>query len=279
LVVGQVFTEIETAVVVSPNISVIQPNGGESIPANSNYTIQWSAIPTSVKFDLELSCDNGSSWTDIANGIMDTSYAWSVSPPKSEKKKNCLVRVIAYDASGNAIGRGTSDATFTIETVKVTSPDWGSIDGSEMQEILYSGTKWTITWKVYGTSRPVAKVNLLLTNDDGSTWEKIVKILPSEKLGDGNGDEDGICEPKKCQAPDVGVWCINNTNCPLSHLCTIANQENCLNEVTDEWYNWTVPAFGKKKLLCKIKVELRDSSNVILGKDTSDMFFTIKKKP
>jgi hypothetical protein len=222
LAVGQVFTEIETAVVVSPNIFVIKPNGGESIPANSNYTIQWSAIPAAVKFDLELSCDNGSSWTDIVNRIMDTSYAWSVLPPQSEKKKKCLVRVIAYDASGNAIGRDTSNAQFTVETVKVTSPDWGSIDGSEMQEILYSGTKWTITWKVY-TSKPVAKVKLFLTKNGGTNWTNIATLS-------GN----------------------------------------------PEWHNWTVPSFPTKKKQCKIKVVLKDASDITLGIDISDEFFTIK---
>jgi parallel beta-helix repeat protein len=213
--VSEVHTEIETAVVVSPKIFVVKPNGGETIRANSIYTIQWSAIPAAVKFDLKYSFNNGKTWKDIANGVIGTSLDWIVPPPPSEAKNQGLVKVIGYDASNDMIGEDTSNSTFTVEAVKVTSPDWFWV--------LKSSEEWTITWTVYGTSRPVDKTRLYFTKD-GHTWIEIATIDGSD----------------------------------------------------DQFYTWTVPSVGTKKTQCLVKVVLKDSSDVTLGKDISDDFFTIK---
>jgi hypothetical protein len=41
-------------------------------------------------------------------------------------------------------------------------------------------------------------------------------------------------------------------------------------------YSWTVPPVKKAKKQCKVKVVLRDTGGIALGKDTSDGFFTIQ---
>ncbi len=139
------------------------PNGGETIPSGSTYTIQWGAPLGAVKFRLRYSINNGSTWKTIAKNVTGTSYNWSV-PVQKNNKTNCLVEVTGYNAPGGNVGHDTSDSTFTIEVVKVTSPDGG--------EILNQGKTWTITWRTNQTIRPVASVKLYYSTN-GSTYKLI----------------------------------------------------------------------------------------------------------
>lgn len=232
---GQIYTEIETAVVVSPKINmVIQPNGGEIITSGSAYTIKWSAPAGAVKYRLMYTVDNGTTWEYIKEEDTDpdspsfgsmipvvvagTSYVWTVPAPPNTTN-TCLVKVIAYDASDDPIGADTSDSTFTIKVLDVTSPDGG--------EILTSRDVWFITWKTYETIRDVATTSLSYSLNGGTNWT-LIKTL--------TGDP--------------------------------------------QWYSWTVPNVATIKTHCKVKVELKDSTNVIIGNDVSGSVaypeFTIK---
>lgn len=143
-------------------VTVLTPNGGEAIPSGSTHTIWWGAPPEAVNFDLLYSVDNGSTWVNIANNVAGTSYNWVVPIPRSNLNE-CLVQVIGYDSSGGVVGEDISDATFTIEVVKVTSPNGG--------ETLTSNSTWRITWKTNGTARPVANALIYRSRDAGATWQ------------------------------------------------------------------------------------------------------------
>ena len=148
-------------------IKVHAPNGGEVILSGSTYTIRWGAPLEAVKFTLRYSINNGATWKLMAKNITGTSYNWNV-PALLNNKNGCLVKVIGFNSSGTKVGEDTSDATFTIEVVKLTSPDGG--------EILQQGTPHTITWHTNGTIRPVANAKLFYTTNGGSTW-KAIKTL------------------------------------------------------------------------------------------------------
>jgi hypothetical protein len=150
-----------------PTIFLLTPNGGEVIPSGSTYTIQWEAPPEAVKFTLRYSINNGSTWKTIASNRTGTSYDWHV-PTLSNNKTTCLVKVMGFNSSGTKVGEDISDSTFTIEVVKLTSPDGG--------EILTSGSTHTITWRTNATIRPVASVKLFRTMNGGSTWT-LIKTL------------------------------------------------------------------------------------------------------
>jgi hypothetical protein len=155
-----------TGVGVMPPLTLVAPNGGEAIPSGSIYTIKWVAPSNAVKFNLMYSMNNGIAWKTIVNNVTGTSYNWTVPAPIANKNK-CLVKVIGYDASGMKLGEDRSDKTFTIEVVKVTSPDGG--------ETLKSGTTWPITWRTNGTIRPVAKVKLYYSIN-GGLWNPIATV-------------------------------------------------------------------------------------------------------
>jgi PKD repeat protein len=148
-------------------LTLVSPNGGEVIPSGSTYTIQWNAPPTAVKFTLKYSINNGSKWKLIAKNRTGTSYNWTV-PVQKNNKKNCLVKVISFNSSGTKVGEDISDSTFTIEVVKVTSPDGG--------ETLTSGNTYAITWTTNGTIRPVTSTKLFYTINGGSKWI-VIKTL------------------------------------------------------------------------------------------------------
>ena len=143
------------------------PNGGEVIPSGSTYAVRWNASNAS-KFDVKYSLNNGSTWVAVANKVTGTSYNWTVPKPLNNKK-NCLMKVIAYDAYGNFLDEDTSDSTFTIEVVKVTSPN-----GGESWKVY---SIHPITWTTNGTKRPIAKVKLFYTKDGGATWNLIRTLI------------------------------------------------------------------------------------------------------
>ncbi len=108
-------------------VVVTNPNGGEVIPSGSNSAIKWTALSDVKKFDLKYSMNATAptpTWQNIALGVTGSSYNWTV-PKPLVNKKNCLVKVTGYDASNVLVDDDTSNATFTIEVVKVTSPNGG----------------------------------------------------------------------------------------------------------------------------------------------------------
>jgi PKD repeat protein len=151
-----------------PPVSLLTPNGGEVIPSGSTYSIQWQAPPEAAKFDLMYSKNNGLTWLTIANNVTGLSYNWTVPKPLANKR-NCLVKVIGYDASSLKIGEDTSDATFTIEVIRLISPNGGGT--------LTSGSTHTITWLTNATKKAVAKTKLFYTINGGSTWTLIKTLI------------------------------------------------------------------------------------------------------
>jgi lysophospholipase L1-like esterase len=148
-------------------VKLLEPNC-EVIPSGSSYTIQWEAPPEAVTFKLLLSMNNGLTWSLIAKDIPpSSSYDWTVPTPKNNKKK-CLVKVIGFDSNGKKVGADKSDTPFTIEVVKVTSPNGG--------ETFVPGDSPDITWTANATGSDVASVRLFYTKNGGLTWIKIDEL-------------------------------------------------------------------------------------------------------
>jgi hypothetical protein len=78
-------------------------------------------------------------------------------------QKNCLVKVIGYDATDVKVGADKSDSVFTIEVVRLTAPSDPGIS-------MTTGDTYTITWTTNDTKRTVGKVKLFLTKNGGVSW-------------------------------------------------------------------------------------------------------------
>jgi len=105
-------------------VTMLTPNGGESIATGSTYRITWSAPAEAVKFTIQYSTDNGSTWNTIASNVKGTNYNVTV-PKVTANMTQCRVQVTGYNASGLLVGSDVSDGPFTIEVVRVTSPNGG----------------------------------------------------------------------------------------------------------------------------------------------------------
>ncbi len=93
-----------------PTLSVLQPNGGESLTVGKKYSIQWSSIGFIANVVIDYSSDNGLTWTLIEppNTGNTGIYSWVVPDVHSN---HCLVRVM--DANDPNVS-DTSDDVFAI---------------------------------------------------------------------------------------------------------------------------------------------------------------------
>jgi hypothetical protein len=157
-------TRVVYLTVNAPTVLLTIPNGGDVLPSGGAYAICWKTSSKAVKFDL-LYTTNGTDWTAIKTVTGLSCISWEV-PVVTKNEKQCRVKVIGYDSNGVKIGEGTSDKPFTIEVLRITSPNGG--------EVLKSGSTWNIGWKSFETIRPVAKTVLkITTNPLGTRWNAI----------------------------------------------------------------------------------------------------------
>jgi hypothetical protein len=145
-------------------VTLITPNGGESIPSGSTYPIHWGAPEEAVSFEIEYS--TGGSWKTIAEGVTGTGYLWHVPDPRGDKEET-RVRVTGYDLFYKKVGRDRSNAKFDIKVVRVTSP----VGGEEL--ISDDPTLFPITWDTYVTDRPVARVEVYFIKNGGTGGKRI----------------------------------------------------------------------------------------------------------
>jgi hypothetical protein len=149
------------------SVSVVAPNGGETLFADAPYLIRWAAsggIPAPGAFDVAVSID-GASYEPIpgCTGLDGAARSCVWDAPISA---TASIRVTARDNAGH-VALAMSDATFAITasdpSLRVTSPNtpvsWAI------------GTQREITWTHnLGTH---SFVHLQLSRDDGASWETI----------------------------------------------------------------------------------------------------------
>jgi len=100
-------------------VKVLSPNGGETIPGGSTYTVRWGAPSKAVKFRLYYSTNNGLSWKTVTTSyVTGTTYSWTV-PTVTSSQKNCLIKVNGYTSSGSLVSYDRSDKVFKLEVVMV----------------------------------------------------------------------------------------------------------------------------------------------------------------
>jgi hypothetical protein len=193
----------------------------ETIPSGSLYNVQWEAPSRAVAFKLKYSLDRGLTWIPIPNTaefITGTNYDWQVPIPWGNRKQ-CLIKVIAYDSYGKKIGEDESDYLFTIEVVKLTWPNG--------IEVLASNSTQTITWTTNATKKPVAKVRLYYTKDGGVTWNPICDPITGKCALTGN---PGSYE---WEVPTVGKW---KDKCKVKVMLKDASGNILGEDASDRWF-------------------------------------------
>ncbi|MFN5621449.1 MAG: T9SS type A sorting domain-containing protein [Flavobacteriales bacterium] len=139
------------------SVTVVAPNGGETLEPYTTYTIEWSYVDVTW-VDIAYSIDNGSTWTTIASQLPADAleYAWEVPNTPSTQ---CLMRVTASPESVQDI----SNSTFVIDPagLVLTYPNDG--------ESFDAGTIQYIEWEYNG----VASVLAQYSTNNGQSWTTI----------------------------------------------------------------------------------------------------------
>jgi hypothetical protein len=151
-----------------PQVTLISPNGGETLEVGIVDTVKWIAMDNCfVDFlDLFLSVDGGTSWDTISTmEVNDSTFLWTVPNFLSD---SCLVRIIAFDPLSNT-DEDTSDTYFTIQDltlpqVAVVYPNGGETFGS--------GDSVTITWGATDNGR-VDSLSLFFSSNGGTIWDTL----------------------------------------------------------------------------------------------------------
>jgi hypothetical protein len=100
---------------IPPDVTVIAPDGGETVTGNAAFTVQWIAGDASgiAAINLYLSDDNGETFIPLALALPNTGeYQWfAANRPTTE----AILRVEAIDNAFN-VGHDDSDGVFTIQS-------------------------------------------------------------------------------------------------------------------------------------------------------------------
>ena len=145
-------------------ITVLDPNGGESIAAGSNYYVQWSSTDV-ANVKLDYSIDDGTNWINIVDSIPSTGiYNWTV--PNTLTSEG---RVRISDVSDSTTF-DISDGPFTIQSshiITVTAPNGG--------EEIQGNSTYEINW----TSNDVQNVKIEYSINNGATWDSVADSVES----------------------------------------------------------------------------------------------------
>jgi hypothetical protein len=150
------------SIVLKPSITIISPNGGENLEANSSYKITWTSIGNVDDVRIKYSTNNGTSWTVVVESTPnDGVYEWTVPDTISD---DCLILIGETDGAPSDV----SDAVFAIvqgplPTITVTSPNGG--------ESWEANSSHDITWTSTGN---IGNVKIDYSINNGSTWKNIV---------------------------------------------------------------------------------------------------------
>ena len=156
-------------ILINNDIIINTPNGGESIEALTSKTISWVSAPTTSRYTVQYSVDNGVNWSTIVSATYATSATWSVPNTPSS---SCRVRVLDYY---NSCILDESDANFAIippvPSITITSPNSGNS--------YYTNNNYTIYWTGANLVSPFVGIQYSL--DGGANWS----VISNATLNDG----------------------------------------------------------------------------------------------
>jgi hypothetical protein len=146
----------------SVTITLISPNGGETLVGGTVHNIRWTGSTKFTGVDIEYY--NGSDWVGVVTGTADDGqYEWTV--PTGVETRKARMWIKGYSGVGEDADFTDDYYTITqsgaVSSITVTSPNGG--------ETLTGGTIHTITW---AGSKTFDSIDIEYHN--GSTWVGVV---------------------------------------------------------------------------------------------------------
>ncbi|MCJ8288827.1 MAG: hypothetical protein MJK07_03585, partial [Flavobacteriales bacterium] len=107
-------TNVGFSISLSPIITVVTPNGGESLSGCTPYNITWTDSGSSGNVNIKYSIDGGSTWDVVVNNTPSAPLTYSWNTP-NQLSSNCVIRIedvlnlnTNYDHSNNVFSIDTS---------------------------------------------------------------------------------------------------------------------------------------------------------------------------
>ncbi|HEX2961524.1 MAG TPA: T9SS type A sorting domain-containing protein [Ignavibacteriales bacterium] len=151
-----------------PSISVTEPAAGAKWTVGSSQFVKWTSVNVAGNVNIKLSTDGGNTFSSfIENTPNDSTEAVTV--PELPSSAACRIRV---ESVNDTSIKGLNPGNFTITAkpaISVTLPQ--------------SGANWTVgtTEKVnWISSNLTGNVNIKISTDGGSTFEKLVENTPDD---------------------------------------------------------------------------------------------------
>ena len=122
-----------------PSVTVMEPNGGETLTIGTPFDIKWSATDitgTIQKINLYESTDGGVNYTQIQSNLSNTGlYTWT----PSHAGTMIRIKVEAVDTDGLP-GWDTSDRNLSVSSLA------DNLSAPTIQPISVSGGSYTVSW-------------------------------------------------------------------------------------------------------------------------------------
>jgi hypothetical protein len=153
---------------IASGITVTSPNTSVSWAAGSRRAVMWNHnYPMNQFFSVEVSTNNGSSWTSVATGMYATSATTGMATifMPNVLATQALVRVSPLESPGDG---DTSDVPFTlaVPAITVTAPN------TNVNWPI--GTTRAITWS--HNLGELESVQIEVSRDSGATWSAVTSV-------------------------------------------------------------------------------------------------------
>ncbi|MBA4241538.1 MAG: hypothetical protein C0448_12490, partial [Sphingobacteriaceae bacterium] len=142
-----------------PAITLLNPNGGDTLRGCSTYTINWTDALPSGSYNLAYSINSGSSWTSIVTNYTTSAHSYNWIIPNTINSSNVLLRV---QSATTLTTLDLSDALLTIMngTLNATPSSTAICSGNSLQLNTTGGVNYSwspsISLSASNISNPIA---------------------------------------------------------------------------------------------------------------------------
>lgn len=156
--------------IITENLVITYPNGGESFFPGGNEAIHWDATNTTDNFLLEYSTNNGASWTQIATVNNDLRiHSWTV---PATITGNAKVRVTSgtFQSESESTFSIANFITSAVQVVQIcpetASFSWNALAGAEEYDFYTLGEKYM---EIAGTTS-LNSITIPIDNPNDEIW-------------------------------------------------------------------------------------------------------------
>jgi Zn-dependent metalloprotease/ligand-binding sensor domain-containing protein len=175
-------------------ITILLPNGGETLQANTSQTITWTASPSIQTIDIDLSIDGGLNWINLSTNIPNTGLANCFLPnsptttallkltdhhnPATIDKSDTTFTILGCSFNAAALISSTNSCTNTPITWINQSNGAAFYEWYVDNTIIANSADFTYTFTQVGTHHVI----LVATDNmcfDNQTWEVNIQQTPN----------------------------------------------------------------------------------------------------